>query len=424
MEPNGLLAGVYCACFWCLRRHYQAVARRQAEPLPHGAGAGRAAGAAGRRYTRALSCQFLDFHPQIGVSMKRVGSLKTLAAAGAILASTVMWAQQPALTGNTQANTSTATGEVFQVGGEVSPPSVIHAVDREYSDGARRARYSGVSVVGLIVDAQGNPQQVRVIHAVGMGLDEKAVEAVQQYKFKPAMYQGRAVPVEVKIGVNFRIYDRANMIKMVADPTADDRANLIKLVHDPEEQKLVLDGAKRSSVMVNNPCPAAEYEIDLRHVLIWQPVSFDESGKIQKGVWKQPVNESGCGANRILNVYVQVYLEQGAPKLRARTTVPGMTHADPLLQSDIRGPFMAAVGGAHGYDKSCKNAYIADTEYFGRKGDTLPGGKEPPWQELWTLISCAQKIEVPVLFTPDATGTGILVRSADIKVFPLEKKVQ
>ena len=76
----------------------------------------------------------------------------------------------------------------------------------EFSDEARRAKYQGVSVVSLIVDAHGLPQRIRVVRKLGMGLDEKAVEAVKQYKFKPSMYQGKPVPVEITIEVNFHIY--------------------------------------------------------------------------------------------------------------------------------------------------------------------------------------------------------------------------
>jgi TonB family protein len=97
-------------------------------------------------------------------------------------------------------------GGVYHVGGGVSAPTVIYSVDPEYSDEARRAKYTGIVMVSLIVDAQGVPQHVHVVRQLGMGLDEKAVEAVRQYKFKPAMYQGKAVPVEVNIEVNFQIY--------------------------------------------------------------------------------------------------------------------------------------------------------------------------------------------------------------------------
>jgi periplasmic protein TonB len=97
-------------------------------------------------------------------------------------------------------------GGAYHVGGGVSAPQVISYVDPEFSDEARRAKYQGVCVVSVIVDAQGNPQHVHVVRPLGMGLDEKAVEAVRQYKFRPALYQGHPVPVEVNIEVNFRIY--------------------------------------------------------------------------------------------------------------------------------------------------------------------------------------------------------------------------
>ena len=97
-------------------------------------------------------------------------------------------------------------GGLMRPGGGVSAPQVIFSVDPEFSDEARRAKYQGICVVSVIVDAQGNPQRVRVVRPLGMGLDEKAVDAVKQYKFKPAYYQGHPVAVEVNIEVNFRIY--------------------------------------------------------------------------------------------------------------------------------------------------------------------------------------------------------------------------
>jgi periplasmic protein TonB len=60
--------------------------------------------------------------------------------------------------------------------------------------------------VNLVVDTHGLPQNVRVIRGVGMGLDEKAKEAVSQYRFKPAMENGHPVPVQVNVEVNFQIF--------------------------------------------------------------------------------------------------------------------------------------------------------------------------------------------------------------------------
>lgn len=100
-----------------------------------------------------------------------------------------------------------AGGGLYQIGGGVSAPVAVFTPEAEFSDEARRAKYQGVCLISVIVDAQGNPQDPRVIRALGMGLDEKALEAVRKYKFKPAMKDGRTpVPVRITIEVNFRLY--------------------------------------------------------------------------------------------------------------------------------------------------------------------------------------------------------------------------
>ncbi|MGB8029262.1 MAG: energy transducer TonB [Terracidiphilus sp.] len=100
-----------------------------------------------------------------------------------------------------------AGGGYYQVGGRISAPEVIHSVEAEFSDEARRAKYQGVCLISLIVDAQGNPQDIRVSRALGMGLDDKAIEAIRQYKFRPAMKDGKTpVPVMITIEVDFRLY--------------------------------------------------------------------------------------------------------------------------------------------------------------------------------------------------------------------------
>jgi periplasmic protein TonB len=97
-------------------------------------------------------------------------------------------------------------GGVMSVGGGVAAPQVLHAVDPEFTDEARRARYEGSVAIRLIVDATGNPQNIEVVRHLGMGLDEKAIEAVRQYKFKPAMYQGHPVAVRMVVDVAFHLY--------------------------------------------------------------------------------------------------------------------------------------------------------------------------------------------------------------------------
>jgi len=99
-----------------------------------------------------------------------------------------------------------AGGGLYRVGGGVTAPVALNNVEAEFSDEARRAKYQGVCIISLIVDAQGNPQNPRVVRALGMGLDEKALEAVRKYKFRPAMKGDTPVPVMISVEVNFRLY--------------------------------------------------------------------------------------------------------------------------------------------------------------------------------------------------------------------------
>jgi protein TonB len=93
-----------------------------------------------------------------------------------------------------------------RIGGGVSAPVVLFAPEPGFSEEARKAKVSGIVKVDLQVDTNGRPTHVRVIRGIGMGLDEKAIEAVQQYKFKPAMENGKPVPVEMNVDVVFTIY--------------------------------------------------------------------------------------------------------------------------------------------------------------------------------------------------------------------------
>jgi protein TonB len=97
-------------------------------------------------------------------------------------------------------------GGLMSVGGGVSAPQVVHSVEPEFTEDARRANYQGGVSIKLIVDTEGNPQDIRVTRHLGMGLDEKALEAVKQYKFIPAMYQGHPVSVQIVIDVDFHLH--------------------------------------------------------------------------------------------------------------------------------------------------------------------------------------------------------------------------
>ena len=95
-----------------------------------------------------------------------------------------------------------------RVGGDVSAPVVLKQAVPEFSEEARRKKVNGNVLVHMIVDEQGMPQEVKVVRGLGYGLDEKAVEAVKQYRFKPAMRAGVPMKVEMNVEVNFQIFGR------------------------------------------------------------------------------------------------------------------------------------------------------------------------------------------------------------------------
>jgi protein TonB len=97
-------------------------------------------------------------------------------------------------------------GGLRKIGGGVSSPELIFKVDPEFSEEARKAKFMGIVTVNLIVDQNGNPQSVRLVRGVGMGLDQKAIEAVKQYRFKPAHENGKPVAVQLNVEVDFRIF--------------------------------------------------------------------------------------------------------------------------------------------------------------------------------------------------------------------------
>ena len=96
-------------------------------------------------------------------------------------------------------------GGVFRVGGGVSAPQLVYRVEPEYTEAARKAKYQGTVVLYAVVDSDGKVRDLRVIHALGLGLDEKALDAVKQWKFRPGMKDGRAVSVAASIEVTFRL---------------------------------------------------------------------------------------------------------------------------------------------------------------------------------------------------------------------------
>lgn len=90
--------------------------------------------------------------------------------------------------------------------GDITPPHLKTKTDPEYSDIARQLKWQGTAVLSLMVDTSGSVQNVQVTQPLGAGLDEKAIAAVSQWKFDPAMKDGKTVAVAIAVEVDFRIH--------------------------------------------------------------------------------------------------------------------------------------------------------------------------------------------------------------------------
>jgi protein TonB len=90
-------------------------------------------------------------------------------------------------------------------GRNVTQPVLLSRNDPEYSDEARKAKLQGLVELGIEVNASGQVTNVRVLRSLGLGLDERAIEAVRLWKFRPGTKDGKAVTTRAVVEVNFRL---------------------------------------------------------------------------------------------------------------------------------------------------------------------------------------------------------------------------
>jgi TonB family protein len=149
-----------------------------------------------------------------------------------------------------------------KIGGSVSAPLVIYQVDPEMTQEARDLKFRGFVLVNLIVNAKGVPENVHILRGVGLGLDERAVEAVRQYRFRPAMENGQPVSVELNIQVNYNMVDspqaqgpnpRPGTLSAVAPPKMRDGATAPVILRqvEPEYSEAARKAKAGGLVLVN-----------------------------------------------------------------------------------------------------------------------------------------------------------------------------
>ena len=174
--------------------------------------------------------------------------------------------------------------------------------------------------------------------------------------------------------------------------TAEHRAALLQAAH-------AADGPGMPT------CPSASYTTT-GDIGILAAVQTDAAGRVTAGEWKETIQESGCGATRLLNALTTV---QADGTLQVQPLLPGTTITDPRLQQDS---VQYAAAGMGEMPPGCDQGGVLDTRFVGLDG--RPPGTQPslgsppmPWTEVWTLIACAKRADVTMHFTPDPTGTDI-----------------
>jgi TonB family protein len=87
-----------------------------------------------------------------------------------------------------------------------TPPRVLHSVEAEFSEEARRRKYQGVVTVSLVVNEKGLPTDLKIVNGLDYGLSDQALDAVSQYRFAPATENGKPVPAQISVQVSFKLY--------------------------------------------------------------------------------------------------------------------------------------------------------------------------------------------------------------------------
>jgi TonB family protein len=105
----------------------------------------------------------------------------------------------------TPAFTASAVSSPFRVGGGVTAPKLLFKREPEYTEEARATRTMGTVLLKVVIDVDGIAKDIQVVKGVGLGLDEKAVEAAAAWRFKPGENGGGPVPVQAQIEINFRL---------------------------------------------------------------------------------------------------------------------------------------------------------------------------------------------------------------------------
>jgi protein TonB len=88
----------------------------------------------------------------------------------------------------------------------VTPPKTISTAEPNYTDEARQAHIQGTIILNVTVRTDGTAKVDKIVQGLGYGLDEKAIESVEKWRFVPGMKDGQPVDVQLPVTMNFKLY--------------------------------------------------------------------------------------------------------------------------------------------------------------------------------------------------------------------------
>jgi len=153
-------------------------------------------------------------------------------------------------------------------------------------------------------------------------------------------------------------------------------------------------------------CPRIDLDLASARAKLYGPLQLDAEGRIENAIWTEQIRGTACGEQRRYTALV--LFKQGEPLIYSQ--LPGDSYASPMLQRDA----MLQVAGGVGAAGATCTPEVLDTAL----SNGIPESAGEPWSEKWTVRSCKKRYLVPVHFVPDATGTGINVKAAEIVELP------
>lgn len=207
--------------------------------------------------------------------------------------------------------------------------------------------------------------------------------------------------------VAFGVIALALSVSAAGAGAAADHEKMQKYLDSEAFAQRLADGlANATADSMYVPCATFVVKKEARRVFFIEDPRFAEDGVPNAGLWKVETPIEGCGETRQFNLF---FIARKDPadaskgKVFFLVGVPGGTMASPQLQKDtVRYAFMGAMLKVRG----CKKFDIIDSRFAGGAA----GGKAP-WMEIWRLRGCGHVVDVPIDYTPDATGTQISVKS-------------